>query len=181
MNTHKNLALYLLMIAPFAFASCSGNQSSTTVKDSTSATTKTTTTVKATRSPAERFGFVIDSIGITDPDEKKVCGLYDEVMTAYLDSLKIALADTASIDIQKKSWFDKKYQEKINAIQPEIESLKAHYKASPMEAVKMMSFMGYEQTREVGIVDKYYGIAVKKGQAAAQKKIDSVMATMHKK
>jgi len=175
MKTLAKFNPFLVVIIAIAFTSCGGKSGSTTVKDSTATATSTTTvTTTTTGTPASRVNFVLDSLGIKDDGERKICKVYDEAMTAYVDALKASIADTTNLSIQTKTAIDKEFDAKFKAIQPEIDNLKKQ--SNPMEAMKMVQFIAiYEGQRQGPLLAHYAEVMSKRANAALMKKTDSIL------
>ena len=97
----------------------------------------------------------MDSLSITDPDEKKVCALYDDAVTDYLKEFKTAFADTSKEAAARREDLDKKWQEKEKDIKPQLEALRVKMTTVPGEAAKFAQFSMYESKRLMGIMAEY--------------------------
>jgi hypothetical protein len=174
MKTLTKFNPFLVIIIAIAFASCNGKPGSTSVKDSTATATSTTTITTTPRTPASTVNFVLDSLGIKDDGERKICKVYDEAMTAYVDALRASLADTTNLSIQTKTAIDKEFDAKFKAIQPDIDNLKKQ--SSPMEAMKMVQFIvAYEGQRQGPLLAHYAEVMSKRANAILLKKTDSIL------
>jgi hypothetical protein len=129
-------------------ASCKGKTGSASSSGSTATSGSAASTASISNS-------VVDSLKITDPDEKKVCALYDECVTVYLDEMKALAADTGKLNSAQRTDIEKKYQDKVKALQPDIDRLQKSFQVNPMEAIKFASFSAYESRRIVAIVAVY--------------------------
>ena len=145
MKTLLKLNLCLLSVIALIAVSCKGKSGSASSSASTpgaaAATAKGTT--------------VMDSLNITDPDEKKVCALYDDAITDYLKEFKTALTDTSKAANARREELNKKWQAKEKEIQPQVEALRVKMLAVPAEATKFAQFSAYESQRLMGIMAEY--------------------------
>jgi hypothetical protein len=142
MKTRSKLNLFLLAAVATIAVGCKGKSNS-----SSSAVSETAVSAKGNS--------VIDSLSITDPDEKKVCALYDDAITDYLKEFKTALTDTSKEANAKREELDKKWQEKEKSIQPQVEALRVKMIAVPTEAAKFAQFSAYESQRLMGVMAEY--------------------------
>jgi len=93
----------------------------------------------------------MDSLNITDPDEKKVCALYDDAITDYLTQVRTLAADTTKAAAAQRADLDKKYKEREQEIKPQVEAMRRKVAMNPGEAMKFMQFSVYESKRVMGI------------------------------
>ncbi len=98
---------------------------------------------------------VMDSLSINDPDEKKVCALYDDAVSDYLKEWKTLGADTSKAAAQKRGDLDKEYREKDKEIKPQLEALRQKISANPAELSKFMQFSMHESKRLMSIMGDY--------------------------
>jgi hypothetical protein len=97
----------------------------------------------------------MDSLNISDPDEKKICALYDDVITDYLTNLKTIATDTTKAAEAKRAALDQKYKTREKEIQPQIEAMRRKMVMNPTEAMKFTQFSLYESKRVMGAVSTY--------------------------
>jgi len=142
MKTRPKLSLFLLAIVAIIAVGCKGKSNS-----SSSANSETAVSAKGNS--------VMDSLSITDPDEKKVCALYDDAITDYLKEFKTALTDTSKAANARREELNKKWQAKEKEIQPQVEALRVKMLAVPAEATKFAQFSAYESQRLMGIMAEY--------------------------
>jgi len=143
MKTLSKLSLFVLAVAAIIAVSCKGKPGS----GSASAGSDVVASVKGNS--------VMDSLNISDPDEKKVCALYDDAITDYLKELKTLSADTSKAAAVQRADVDKKYQDKEKEIQPQIEAMRRKIALNPAEAMKFTQFSMYESKRVMGAVSTY--------------------------
>jgi hypothetical protein len=147
MKTILKLNLFVLAGIAIIAVSCkpkSGSSSS----DAVSATNSTT-------AASAKGNSVMDSLNITDPDEKKICALYDDAITDYLTNMKTLTSDTTSAAKAKREELDKKWKEKEEAIKPQVEAWRQKVAMNPSEALKFTQFSVYESKRLMGIMMEY--------------------------
>jgi len=142
MKTSSKLSLFLLAMVAIIALGCKGKSNS-----SSSAVSETAASAKGNS--------VMDSLSITDPDEKKVCALYDDAITDYLKEFKSALTDTSKAANARREELDKKWQEKEKEIKPQVEALRIKMATVPAEATKFAQFSAYESQRLMSIVADY--------------------------
>ncbi|BAU55106.1 hypothetical protein [Mucilaginibacter gotjawali] len=159
MKAQINLKLCVAIVICIFIAACKGKASSGSTASSTAASPAASGSVTAN---AKKSNSVIDSLNITDADEKKVCTLYDECITVYLDEMKALAADTSKLDSQERNAIEKKYQDKIKELQPQIDNLKKNFQAYPAEAFKFASFSAYESKRIMAVLPGYESAILKK-------------------
>lgn len=130
MKTLLKLNLCLLSVIALIAVSCKGKSGSASSSASTpgaaAATAKGTT--------------VMDSLNITDPDEKKICALYDEAITDYLTNSKILLGDTSKAAVAQRAALDAKWKAKEAEIKPQVQDWQKRVQGNPMEAMKFAQF-----------------------------------------
>ena len=159
MKPQINLKLCVAIFISVFIAGCKGKTSSGSTAGSGTASPAASGSVTAN---ASKSNSVIDSLNITDADEKKVCTLYDECITVYLDEMKELSADTSKFDSQQRNAIEKKYQDKIKELQPQIDNLKKNFQAYPAEAFKFASFSAYESRRIMAVLPGYETAILKK-------------------
>lgn len=142
MKTFSKTGLYLLAVIAIVAVSCKG-------KTSSSSSSPSETAVSA------KGNSVMDSLSISDPDEKKVCALYDDAITDYVKEFKSAFTDTTKAAAARREALDKKWQEKEQAIKPQLEALRVKMAASPAETEKFVQFSAYESKRLMGVMAEY--------------------------
>ena len=149
MKTRSKLSLFLLAVVAIIAVGCKGksNSSSSSSGSDAVASAKGTT--------------VMDSLNITDPDEKKVCALYDDAITDYLKEFKTALTDTSKEAEARREDLDKKWKEKEKEIQPQVDALRAKMQTVPAEATKFVQFSAYESQRLMGVMAEYQKMMMK--------------------
>jgi hypothetical protein len=116
--------------------------------DAVSATNSTT-------AASAKGNSVMDSLNITDPDEKKICALYDDAITDYLTNIKTLASDTTAAARAKRDELDKKWKEKDEAIKPQVEAMQRKIAMNPSEALKFAQFSVYESKRMMPIMMEY--------------------------
>jgi len=159
MKAQINLKLCVLMVVAIFIASCKGKTGSGSTAGSGPASAAASGSGAAA---ASKSNSVIDSLSITDGDEKKVCTLYDECVTVYLDEMKALAADTSKLDSQERTAIEKKYEDKIKELQPQIDNLKKNFQVYPAEAFKFASFSAYESKRIMAVIPGYESAILKK-------------------
>ncbi len=142
MKTSLKLSLFLLASVAIIAAGCKG-------KSNSSSSTNSETAVSA------KGNSVMDSLSITDPDEKKVCALYDDAITDYVKEFKSALTDTSKEANARREELDKKWEEKEKDLKPQVEALRVKMIAVPAEAAKFAQFSAYESQRLMGVMAEY--------------------------
>jgi hypothetical protein len=111
--------------------------------------------VSAKAQPGSRRNSVIDSLNITDPDEKKVLALYDDAITDYLTEWKSLAADPKKFNETYRKDIDAKYKQRAKDIQPSIDNLRKKFQGNYAEAMKFAQFSQYESQRLMIIYSKY--------------------------
>jgi FtsZ-binding cell division protein ZapB len=142
MKTRSKRSLFLLAVVAIVAVSCKG-------KSNSSSSSNSETAVSA------KGNSVMDSLRITDPDEKKVCALYDDAITDYIKEFKNGLTDTSKDANARREALDQKWKEKEKEIQPQIEALRVKMNTVPTEAAKFVQFSAYESQRLMGIMAEY--------------------------
>jgi len=104
---------------------------------------------------ASRRYKVLDSLKISDPDERKVLELYDDVITDYVTAWKDLAADPKKFNATYHNELDAKYKARAKEIQPSVEKLKNKFQGNYAEAMKFAQYMTYESQRLVVIYSKY--------------------------
>jgi gas vesicle protein len=117
--------------------------------------TVVSTACKGQPGSASKSNKVLDSLKITDADEIKICTLYDQVVTEYLNQMKELSTSGTQPTAAQAADISKKYQQQVKAIQPQIDSFKKNIAANPQEALKFAQFYSYEATRLYGGMSKY--------------------------
>lgn len=98
---------------------------------------------------------VIDSLKITDPDEIKICTLYDDVVSEYLKEMKdFSTKNTRPTEAEQRE-IGKKFEEKEKEIRPQIESFRKRISANYPQMMNFVQFCSYESMRVVAIVSQY--------------------------
>jgi len=110
---------------------------------------------------------VMDSLSITDPDEKKICALYDDAITDYLKEFKTLLSDTSKAAIARRDELDKKWKEKEKEIQPQVEAFRKKVALVPGEALKFSQFSVYESRRLMSVIVDYQKMMMKNMQSTS--------------
>jgi len=152
MKAQITLKLCVLLIIPIFIASCKGKSGSGSTSDSSATTTSTT---NSTTAASSKGNSVMDSLNITDPDEKKICALYDDVITDYLTNLKTLATDTTKAAAAKRADLDQKYKAREKEIQPQVEAWRRKVAMNPTEAIKFSQFSLYESKRVMGAASAY--------------------------
>jgi len=97
----------------------------------------------------------LDSLNITDPDEKKVCALYDDAITDYLSNSKLLLTDTSKAAEAQRKALDEKWRVKEAEIKPQVQALQQRVAMNPSEAMKFAQFSVYESKRLMALMSIY--------------------------
>jgi len=118
------------------------------------AVTLISVSAKAQPGAARRYK-VLDSLKITDPDERKVLELYDDVITDYLIAWKDLAADPKKFNATYRNELDAKYKARSKEIQPSVDRLKNKFQGNYAEAMKFAQYMTYESQRLMIIYSKY--------------------------
>jgi hypothetical protein len=129
--------------------------------DAVSATNSTT-------AASSKGNSVMDSLNITDPDEKKICALYDDAITDYLTNLKTLTTDTTAAAKAKRDELDKKWRERDSTIKPQVEALQRKVAMNPAEAMKFAQFSVYESKRLMPVMMEYEKSVLKNMPGAAK-------------
>lgn len=149
MKTLSKLSFFVLAAAAIISVSCKG-------KTAPASTSGGSDIVASTKGNS-----VMDSLNITDPDEKKVCALYDDAITDYLKELKTLAADTSKAAAAQRADLDKKYQEREKEIKPQVEAMRRKVAIVPGEAMKFTQFSIYESKRVMAAFSTYEQGALK--------------------
>jgi hypothetical protein len=163
MKTQSKLSLFVLVLVAIIAASCKGKPGSGTGSDSGTSSGSSSgsgAAASGTVSDSKRAG-VIDSLGITDPEEKKLCVLYDEAISEYIKQIELVAADTSRLKTFRDSAFDKKFTEESKKLEPEMKRYSEHLRTSPVELMKFEKFSVYETQRLMPAVAKYQKIILK--------------------
>jgi hypothetical protein len=147
MKTLLKINFFVLAAVALIAVSCKP-KSGSTGSGAVSATNSTT-------AASAKGNSVMDSLNITDPDEKKVCALYDDAITDYLTNMKTLTSDTTAAAKAKRDDLDKKWKEKDAEIKPQVEALQRKIAMNPSEALKFAQFSAYESKRLMGIMLEY--------------------------
>jgi hypothetical protein len=148
MKTLSKLSLFLLAAVAIVAAGCKGKSSSSSSSASDAAV-------------SAKGNSVMDSLSITDPDEKKVCALYDDAITDYIKEFKTSLTDTSKEANARRAELGRKWQEKEKEIQPQVEALRVKMTTVPAEAEKFAQFSAYESKRLMGVMAEYQKMMLK--------------------
>ena len=143
MKTLSKFNLCVLAAAAIFAASCKGKPASSVP------TSNSTTAVSA------KGNSVMDSLNITDPDEKKVCALYDDAITDYLSNSKLLLTDTSKAAEAQRKALDEKWRVKEAEIKPQVQALQQRVAMNPSEAMKFAQFSVYESKRLMALMSIY--------------------------
>ena len=154
MKTQFKLSLLAVAVAVIFAASCKG-------KTDSSATTAATSSAPEAAASAKRAG-VIDSLNITDPEEKKLCSLYDEAVSEYIKEIELVASDTTRLKTFQDSAFDKKFAAETKKFEPELKAWSNNLKSSPVELMKFEKFSVYESQRLMPAVAKFEQVYLKK-------------------
>ena len=109
----------------------------------------------STTAASAKGNTVMDSLNITDPDEKKICALYDDAITDYLTNMKTLTTDTSKAAEEKRKELDDKWKAKEAAIKPQVENWRRKVAMNPSEAMKFAQFSMYESKRLMAIMMDY--------------------------
>jgi len=147
MKTMLKLNLFVLAGMAIIAVSCK-SKSSSSGSDAVSATNSTT-------AASAKGNSVMDSLNITDPDEKKICALYDDAITDYLTNIKTLTSDTGAAARAKRDELDKKWRQRDSTIKPQIEAWQRKIAMNPAEAIKFAQYWAYESKRLVPVMMDY--------------------------
>ena len=147
MKTFSKFSLFLVAVVAILAVSCKGKSSSSSSSSGDVVSAKGNS--------------VLDSLGISDPDEKKVCAMYDDAITDYIKEFKNGLTDTSKEANTRREELDKKWRDKEKEIQPQLEALRNKMVTVPAEATKFAQFSAYESRRLMGIVAEYQKMMMK--------------------
>jgi hypothetical protein len=148
MKTRVKLSLLAAALIAIIVASCKGKPGSSSLSGSDASTPSAT-------AAAAKGNTVMDSLSITDPDEKKICGLYDDAVTDYLTNTKVLFGDTSkAADAQRKA-LDDKWKAKEAEIKPQVQDWQKRIAGNPAEAMKFAQFSIYESKRLMGVMAQY--------------------------
>jgi hypothetical protein len=131
MKTPLKLIFFVLAAATFVSTQCKAQQTSS------------------------RASKLIDSLHITNSDEIKICDLYDEVITDYMNEMKQWSAGNSKANTAEANAIGKKYQQKVKDIQPQINNFKKTIQGNYQEAMKFAQFCSLEAQRWFGIMSQY--------------------------
>ena len=106
----------------------------------------------STEAVSAKGNSVMDSLKITDADEKKVCALYDDAITDYLTNVKTLIADTSKDAQDKRKALDDKWKLKEAEINPQLDAVRDKMRANPTEAFKFVQFSAYEAKRMMAVI-----------------------------
>ncbi len=148
MKTLSKLSLFVLAAVSVIAVSCKGKQ------DSGSSSAGSSGSAPAVAASA-KGNSVMDSLNISDPDEKKVCALYDDAITDYLTQIKTLAADTSKAAAAQRAALDKKYQDREKEIKPQVEAMRRKLAMNPSETMKFMQFSVYESKRVMAVYGNY--------------------------
>ena len=127
--------------------------------------------VSATNSTAaasSKGNSVMDSLNITDPDEKKICALYYDAITDYLTNIKTLTTDTGAAAKAKRDELDKKWRQRDSTIKPQIEAWQRKIAMNPAEAMKFAQYWAYESKRLMPVMMDYEKAILKNMPGAAK-------------
>jgi hypothetical protein len=141
MKTFSKLSLVLLTVVAIYTAGCKGKSGSSSSSSGDVVSSKGNS--------------VLDSLNITDPDEKKVCALYDDAITDYIKEFRTSMTDTSKEAEARREDLDKKWKAKEEEIKPQLEALRVKMETVPAEATKFAQFSTYETRRLMGVVADY--------------------------
>jgi hypothetical protein len=148
MKTLSNPGLYVLAVAAIFAASCKGKTDSSAASGSAAGAAPASV-------QAAKGGSVIDSLQITDPAEVKLCKLYDDAVTEYMNRVQLALTDTSKVKSTDYTDIDKKFKDESEKLQPEIKNLQVTLTSNPVELMKFEKFSIYEGQRMAAIATKF--------------------------
>jgi len=132
MKTPLKLILAVLAIVTFISTECKG-QSGTT----------------------SRASKLIDSLHITNSDEIKICNLYDQIITDYANAMKQWSTGNQAANASEANELQKKYQQQMKDIQPQLDSFKKNMQGNYVEALKFAQFCALEGQRIYGSMAQY--------------------------
>jgi len=153
MKTRSKLSLIVLAFIVISAIACKGKSNSSSGSDIVA---------------SSKGNSVMDSLNITDSDEKKVCALYDDAITDYIKEFKTVLTDTSKAAIGRREELDKKWKEKEKEIQPQVEALRNKVATVPGEAAKFAQFSAYESRRLMSVIADYQKVMMKSIQSGSQ-------------
>ncbi len=113
------------------------------------------TQCKAQPATSSRASKLIDSLHITNSDEIKICNLYDEVITDYANAMKQWSTGNQKANAAQANELQKKYQQQMKDIQPQVDSFKKTVQGNYQEAMKFAQFCALEGQRIYGAMAQY--------------------------
>jgi hypothetical protein len=114
-------------------------------------------TAKAQSNSSRRHS-VIDSLQITNPDEVKLCTLWDDAITEYIRRMQILLADPSKLKSADNDKIDKQFSDASKELQPQMKSLENTLKTNTAELMKFEQFSMYESRRLMPVMQQYQRI-----------------------
>jgi len=142
MKTHLKISLFVLTATALIAASAKAQTAATVSKRNS----------------------VIDSLKITDPDERKILALYDDAVTDYLTEWRAWASDPKKATPAEKAAIEKKYKDRAKEIQPSVDAVRKKFAGNYAEAMRFAQFAQYESQRLMVVYSKYPGM---KGYGAA--------------
>jgi hypothetical protein len=100
---------------------------------------------------------VIDSLKITDGDEIKICKLYDDVVTEYMNEWQTYAAHNTKPTAAQSAEISKKFQAREQELKPQIEAFRKKVASNYPQMMNFVQFCSYESMRVYAIVTKYQG------------------------
>ncbi len=146
MKTLSKLNLFVLAAVAVAAVACKSKSASTS-GDAPAANSESAVSSKGNS--------VMDSLNITDPDAKKICALYDDAVTDYMNNWKTLATDTSKEANDKRKALDAKWKQKEQEIKPQVEAWRQKVATNPAEAMKFAQFSAYESRRLMAIMADY--------------------------
>lgn len=146
MKTNSKLSLLLITgLAAVITVSCKSKPGSASDSAGVPAT-------NSTQAVSAKSNSVMDSLGITDPDEKKICALYDDAITDYITNYKTLMTDTGKDAQAQRKALDEKWKQKEAEIKPQVDAMRDKVRANSQEAIKFVQFSAYESKRLMGVM-----------------------------
>jgi hypothetical protein len=98
---------------------------------------------------------IIDSLKITDPDEKKVCIEFDGNVTDFISQLEAVATDSANFKPGQNNDIEKKFDEKMDLLTSKLNDIKKQISSDAIEKKKIGDFSAYEIQRLFIVAAKY--------------------------
>jgi len=133
MKTYHKCSFCALLIASIAISSCNSK----------------------IHAENERGLAIIDSLKITDADEKKVCIQFDENITDFIGDLQTAVKDSANFTPTQKSDLEKKFGDEMDKLSTQANGIRQKIQSDAVEKKKFEDFSAYEMQRLFAVAAKF--------------------------